>query len=187
MEASRVTQKKLPSPIVLELVHSSNLQVNPTYSCQLCGMNFIKFVDMILHEKFSLDSLECARDENAVSLSGSAFWQTEETISNVSNLQVEISGQISTETIKESKANFCSACNKWFSTYKGFKQHQGKIHRVGRRASKCEACLKRFKNKYALKMHLMQVHEKSTQVACEKCGKFLYNKYHLKAHLEKDH
>lgn len=78
----------------------------------------------------------------------------------------------------------CPDCSSEFSTFKGMRQHHGKIHTVDRKA-KCKLCSKRFKDNYAVKFHKRQVHEKSTQVMCVLCEKVTYNKFSYLAHYKK--
>lgn len=78
----------------------------------------------------------------------------------------------------------CEYCQSGFITYKGMKQHVGKIHLTKNKNVKCSHCPSKFKHKYALKFHIQQVHESSTRVRCPNCWKILYNKYSLKKHLE---
>ena len=76
----------------------------------------------------------------------------------------------------------CEICLTHFSTFKGMKQHMGKMHLNKDKQTKCRICSKRFKHKYALKFHIRQVHECSTKVTCPTCFKLVYNKYSLKKH-----
>ncbi|OMJ85457.1 hypothetical protein SteCoe_13217 [Stentor coeruleus] len=78
----------------------------------------------------------------------------------------------------------CNVCNLKFETYRGMRQHYGKIH-CGIKKIKCKYCNKRFKDNYAVKYHRKQVHEKSTQVQCYLCSKSLYNKFSFKKHISK--
>ena len=78
----------------------------------------------------------------------------------------------------------CDYCCASFISYKGMKQHVGKVHLGQKKLVKCTNCGCRFKHKYALKCHMKQVHEKSTRVECQVCHKVLYNKYYLKKHTE---
>ena len=81
----------------------------------------------------------------------------------------------------------CSHCQGQFVSFKGLKQHIGKIHNAKKKHSKCPQCDKRFKTKYAVKFHLRQVHQKLTRVRCDSCGIELYNKYSLRAHVKAFH
>jgi len=78
----------------------------------------------------------------------------------------------------------CQYCVSQFQTFKGLKQHLGKVHDKTRRNAKCPVCAKRFKHKYAVKFHVRQVHERATETECQRCGKHLYNKYVLQSHLK---
>ena len=78
----------------------------------------------------------------------------------------------------------CTQCNSEFLTYKGMRQHFGKIHKLERR-SKCKICKRKFKNNYAVKFHIRQVHEKSTQIQCVLCSEYRYNKYSYLKHFKK--
>lgn len=81
----------------------------------------------------------------------------------------------------------CPICCQTFVSFKGMKQHYGKVHPTSAKVSLCNICTKHFKNKYALRFHVKQVHEKQTRVSCGECGKLLYNKYILKKHLKDRH
>ncbi|OMJ75436.1 hypothetical protein SteCoe_25403 [Stentor coeruleus] len=87
------------------------------------------------------------------------------------------------ESPKTSKVQ-CPDCISEFSTYKGMRQHHGKIHQIERKV-KCKLCSKKFKDNYAVKFHKRQVHEKSTQKTCFFCIKTFYNKYSYKMHFDK--
>ena len=78
----------------------------------------------------------------------------------------------------------CTQCNAEFLTFKGMRQHFGKIHKLERR-SKCKICKRKFKNNYAVKFHIRQVHEKSTQIQCVLCTEYKYNKYCYLQHFKK--
>ena len=82
------------------------------------------------------------------------------------------------------KPFMCEHCFAHFTTYKGMKQHIGKVHLTKSKHVKCPKCGNKFKHKYALKFHIKQVHESSTRVKCPECDKILYNKYTLKKHLQ---
>mmetsp|Transcript_3105 Transcript_3105/g.2820 ORF Transcript_3105/g.2820 Transcript_3105/m.2820 type:complete len:131 (+) Transcript_3105:186-578(+) len=82
----------------------------------------------------------------------------------------------------ESKEFSCTICSKKFTTYKGLKQHVGKMHEGSPKEIKCDCCDRSFKHKYALKFHMDQVHQKVTRVSCEHCEKEFYNKYRLETH-----
>lgn len=84
---------------------------------------------------------------------------------------------------KNSKVQ-CPDCLSEFSSYKGMRQHHGKIHQIERKA-KCKLCSKKFKDNYAVKFHKRQVHEKSTQKICFLCEKSFYNKYSYRMHFGK--
>ena len=77
----------------------------------------------------------------------------------------------------------CKICKQTFATYRGMRQHMGKIHSATKKV-KCKFCSKKFKDNYAVKYHRKQVHDKVTQVQCNFCGKVLYNQYSYKKHLE---
>ena len=77
----------------------------------------------------------------------------------------------------------CKICKQTFATYRGMRQHMGKIHSATKKV-KCKFCCKKFKDNYAVKYHRKQVHDKVTQVQCQYCEKVLYNQYSLKKHLE---
>lgn len=81
----------------------------------------------------------------------------------------------------------CPVCGQCFVSFKGMKQHYGKLHSPTEKMTRCLLCSKLYKNKYALNFHVKQVHEKQTRVKCEECGKVVYNKYILKKHLENKH
>lgn len=81
----------------------------------------------------------------------------------------------------------CPICSQAFVSFKGMKQHLGKVHPTTVKAVLCNFCTKEFKNKYALQFHIKQVHEKQTRVLCTVCGKQLYNKYILKKHMKDRH
>lgn len=100
-------------------------------------------------------------------------------------------------SIKESKleepmkdladSNICTECNQSFLSFKGMKQHFGKVHLKSSKTTACNVCSKLFKNKYALHFHVKQVHEQRTRVFCTVCDKQLYNKYILKKHMRDQH
>lgn len=77
----------------------------------------------------------------------------------------------------------CKICHQTFATYRGMRQHMGKIHSATKKV-KCKFCSKKFKDNYAVKYHRKQVHDKVTQVQCHFCGKVLYNQYSYKKHLD---
>lgn len=87
-----------------------------------------------------------------------------------------------TPSLPSAQENQCELCNQVFSTYRGMRQHIGKVHSSNRKV-KCKYCSKKFKDNYAVKYHRKQVHEKSTQVECFLCGKILYNQFNYKKHL----
>ncbi|OMJ88391.1 hypothetical protein SteCoe_9713 [Stentor coeruleus] len=78
----------------------------------------------------------------------------------------------------------CSKCNLEFASFKGMRQHYGKVH-LKTKSLKCKLCCKFFKDKYAVKFHVQQVHDRSTQINCAICTKLCYNKYSYKTHLQK--
>jgi uncharacterized Zn-finger protein len=98
--------------------------------------------------------------------------------------------QLSEATIKSvltpiSKMQFCcDICGLDFLSYKGMKQHVGKVHNRLNTAE-CPLCSKMFKNKHAVTFHIRQVHEHITQRTCEFCSKLCYNKYNYKDHVKK--
>lgn len=79
------------------------------------------------------------------------------------------------------KSTICKICKKNCATYRGMRQHMGKVHSVTKKI-KCKHCNKKFKDNYAVKYHRRQVHEKLTQIQCEKCQKVLYNQYCFRKH-----
>ena len=78
----------------------------------------------------------------------------------------------------------CKLCSQEFLTFRGMRQHYGKVHSSVKR-TKCKLCNKKFKDKYAVKYHRIQVHEKKTQIECYLCRKVLYNKFSFKKHIPK--
>lgn len=78
----------------------------------------------------------------------------------------------------------CSECTLQFSTFRGMKQHMGKIHDKKKNLP-CDICGKLFKDKYAIKFHQVHVHDKSQKVKCENCSLLCYTKYVYKEHLKK--
>ena len=60
----------------------------------------------------------------------------------------------------EAPLTTCSRCGKILKSYKGLKQHIGKIHLSKYKYKKCLECGAKFKNKYALAQHKRQVHLK---------------------------
>jgi zinc finger and BTB domain-containing protein 41 len=125
----------------------------PIVSDDCNGTNFFKcrFCDIVFTSALDLDK-HSSFDSDLVSESGS----------EESNLR-------------------CKICNQEFLTYRGMRQHYGKIHHNLKKI-KCKFCSKRFKDNYAVKYHRKQVHEKSTQVQCFLCAKSIYNKFSLKKH-----
>ena len=89
------------------------------------------------------------------------------------------------ESWSENFSYSCGTCYTKFKSYKGYRQHLGKIHDISPKEFQCTVCPKRFKNKYAVKFHMQQVHFKSTRVKCPRCSKLMYNKYLLPDHLGK--
>ena len=89
--------------------------------------------------------------------------------------------------LNQSKAYQCEVCLSQFTTYKGMRQHVGKVHERTYKDKKCKDCGAKFKNKYALKYHFRQVHEQSNKIQCQLCSLVLYNKYKLKVHMAKSH
>ena len=75
----------------------------------------------------------------------------------------------------------CSYCTLTFSSYRGMKQHFGKIHEKKKNIP-CTICGKLFKDKYAIKFHTQHVHETSKRVQCENCSFLCYTKYVYQAH-----
>lgn len=72
-----------------------------------------------------------------------------------------------------------------FTSYKGMRQHLGKVHETKNKPSKCPKCNSSFRHKYALRFHIKQVHEKSTRATCPNCSKVMYNKYLVIKHLQR--
>ena len=89
----------------------------------------------------------------------------------------------SNETINsiKYKKSRCSYCSLTFSSYRGMKQHFGKIHEKKKNIP-CTICGKLFKDKYAIKFHIEHVHETSKRVQCENCSFLCYTKYVYQAH-----
>ena len=81
----------------------------------------------------------------------------------------------------------CPVCHVQFKSFKGMRQHVGKVHERRYRDKKCKDCGAKFKSKYALRFHVRQVHEGTDRTPCPLCEKVLYNKYRLKHHLAKSH
>jgi DNA-directed RNA polymerase subunit RPC12/RpoP len=78
----------------------------------------------------------------------------------------------------------CTRCSLKFSTFRGMKQHLGKIHEKKKNIP-CLVCGKLFKDKYAIKFHNQHVHEVSQKVRCEKCSFLCYTKYVYQSHILK--
>ena len=83
--------------------------------------------------------------------------------------------------LKKSKNIKCSYCTLTFSSFRGMKQHFGKIHEKKKNIP-CNICGKLFKDKYAIKFHTQHVHETSQRVQCENCSFLCYTKYVYQAH-----
>ena len=96
-------------------------------------------------------------------------------------LSVEL---LSSKADASGNKNTCPVCLKVFKSFRGMRQHVGKIHDTKNRKRKCGICGGKFKDKYALKYHTKQVHFNATKVSCERCHQILYNKYHLRKHLK---
>lgn len=90
----------------------------------------------------------------------------------------------SSDAMSVQKSFSCSVCNGKFLTFRGMRQHKGKVHSSLRKI-KCKVCGKRFKDSYAVKFHKNQVHDTCKQMQCVLCEKMCYNQYTHKAHFEK--
>ena len=88
------------------------------------------------------------------------------------------------EKISEGVSYICLQCNITFNSFKGMKQHFGKIH-LNSKTFPCQVCGELFKDKYAAKFHIDNVHDDSKRVICSICKKKLFNKYSLRIHFEK--
>ena len=100
-----------------------------------------------------------------------------------SDLQKHLTPQQSSEIqdLSVEKSTVCKICKKNCATYRGMRQHMGKVHSITKRI-KCKNCNKKFKDNYAVKYHRRQVHEKLTQIKCSRCDKILYNQYCFRKH-----
>lgn len=88
------------------------------------------------------------------------------------------------EKISEGVSYICLQCNITFNSFKGMKQHFGKIH-LNTKTFPCQICGKLFKDKYAAKFHKDNIHDDSKRVICSICNKICFNKYSLRIHFEK--
>lgn len=100
------------------------------------------------------------------------------------DLQNHYSASNSTPRIPSTAIFNCSHCSLQFSTFRGMKQHSGKIHEK-KKTLPCDLCGKLFKDKYAIKFHKLHVHDKSQKVKCEKCSFICYTKYVYREHIKK--
>lgn len=130
-------------------------------ACPHCLINFTKESDLEMHLDWPSESI-LKLEENDLNLASSASLP-EEPQSNSVN---------------------CKKCDRSFSSFKGMRQHHGKIHSEPKKI-KCRFCPKKFKDMYAAKYHRKQVHDKSTQIQCHLCEKSLYNRSAFKKHLVK--
>jgi hypothetical protein len=88
------------------------------------------------------------------------------------------------QKISECVTYTCLICNIAFNTFKGMKQHFGKIH-IKTKTYPCGICNKLFRDKYAAKFHMQNVHDSSKRVTCNLCEKLCFNKYSFRIHFEK--
>ena len=88
------------------------------------------------------------------------------------------------EKIREGVTYTCLQCNITLNSFKGLKQHFGKIHTI-LNTFPCEICGKLFKDKYSAKFHTENVHDASKRVTCSICKKKCFNKYSFRIHFEK--
>jgi len=157
--------ESLPSPKFLNV----RLLKEPTrrsFACGKCKLVFIQQKDLKIHLK------ELPQEDS--SLCDSSI-----------KILDRLSSPSNSESANEKNTFVCLKCNQEFATYRGMRQHQGKVHQTTYKYSKCPKCSKKFRNKHAVNFHLRQVHEKTTRRYCEFCGKQAYNKYILNKHLEK--
>ncbi|CAG9328266.1 unnamed protein product [Blepharisma stoltei] len=164
----RTDLKLLPPPIDLCVI--TGLKTRNSLSCLSCGMMFRSQSDVEIHllsENSTFPKFGIANGEETV-------------------IQYEKSALIlplfSSLDIEEKEEFVCQQCRLEFKSYKGMKQHIGKMHLTKYKHSKCPLCTKNFRHKYAVKFHIKQVHEKSTRASCKNCGREFYNKYLLNNH-----
>ena len=96
---------------------------------------------------------------------------------------IDLFGHLSFEYVNLNKRKNikCAYCALSFSSFRGMKQHIGKIHEKKKNIP-CSICGKLFKDKYAIKFHTEHVHETSQRVQCENCSFLCYTKYVYEAH-----
>lgn len=157
----------IPSPVFPKLGAKRSRIAPGSYFCEFCELVFKQKTDFLNH---------C---QGSQANNNERFLQALEEVRNPLEAP---------KTANDSNPKFhCEKCSKMFTTFKGYKQHLGKKHRLKRKNSKCKVCMKRFYSKYALKMHVLQVHDQSTKVECDICKKVLYNKYILISHIKAIH
>lgn len=96
-------------------------------------------------------------------------------------------GLVYVQVVTASYSSNCDECQVQFKSFRGLRQHMGRVHSAEEKKVVCEECHKTFKHKYAVKFHVQQVHERSSRVNCEECGKEFSNKYILQTHVKTQH
>lgn len=170
MTNNEVLQKKLPSPVGLNTING--LKTRHSESCFNCGILFRTKNDVELH--IISESLALTTNHDFSNEDPCTSYQT-------STFRLPLFESL---VIEQKEEFVCEQCRLEFKSYKGMKQHIGKMHLTKYKHAKCHLCSKCFRHKYAVKFHIKQVHEKSTRASCKKCGKEFYNKYLLNNHFK---
>ncbi|CAG9313559.1 unnamed protein product [Blepharisma stoltei] len=170
------TKINLPSPIMINISDDLSSNIALANTCEHCGLNFRSSEEKILHSNLSIEIQSQQIYQNQDSNDNDFFTTNISTSADMIPLENNLDISI--------PQYFCKPCNRTFDTYKGYKQHQGKIHRTKRRNFKCLKCDRKFVSKYALKFHSNQVHDNMRKVTCERCMKVIYNKYQYFIHLK---
>ncbi|CAG9316891.1 unnamed protein product [Blepharisma stoltei] len=169
-------KKSLPSPVFFNCPTDVGFETSSPNACVYCGLCFNSSYEKGLH-------LNPPTGTQAYHISSSQDLPRDNSFTKTLSDSIEAIPSENNSNLATGQY-FCKVCNRAFETFKGYKQHQGKMHRTKRRNFKCLKCSRKFVSKYALKFHKIQVHEKAFKVECEHCSKVLYNKYHYQVHLK---
>ncbi|CAG9334459.1 unnamed protein product [Blepharisma stoltei] len=125
-------QAELPEPLTL---NASFKQASSLYPCPHCILSFGSHRELGYHiNEKSIDMTK--KEEKGIE---------NQLDSSLDESEIESSG---------SMKYACEECQRSFISYRGLKQHNGKMHDLGKKPFACDYCGKKFKIKYALSTHM---------------------------------